>query len=268
MSTLLQSLASGPITRPKIPFARGFTNARSVTAKRNADTDRITYKVAECREEREAAFRLLYDAYVQAGLMTPHPYGMRVTPHHLLPTSDVLVAMHESKVIYTMSLVSDDQLGLPMESLYEQEIDELRQQGLYLAEVTCLASHPDCFDRGRMFGVFLNLVGLMFQYARSHDIDRLVIAVHPRHFRTYQRLLGFDQIGPQKPYAAVRNRPAVAAQHDFNRLDLEKYRLYDRVYARPFRRWELLRQPMLEDDRDFFTPVAELCGDLPVVVGA
>ena len=43
------------------------------------DAEEVTYKVAETRQEREAAFRLLHQAYVERALMEPRPSGMRVT---------------------------------------------------------------------------------------------------------------------------------------------------------------------------------------------
>src|SRR5438552_1361440 len=67
----------------------------------------VAYKVASTRQEREAAFRLVYEAYTGVGLMEPNAYGMRVTPYHLLPTSEVFVAILDGKVICTLSLIGD-----------------------------------------------------------------------------------------------------------------------------------------------------------------
>ena len=138
----------------------------------------VTYKIADCRQERRAAFRLVHDAYVRAGWMRPNRYGLRVTPHHLLPTTDVLIAKYQEQVIYSLTLISDDQRGLPLASMYPAELDQLRQRHLYLAEVTAVAARPHCLTKRRMFNVFVNLMGLTFQYACSQGIDRLVIAVH------------------------------------------------------------------------------------------
>jgi hypothetical protein len=239
----------------------------SAAATKHQNWEGVTFKIADCREDREAAHRLLYDRHVTRGLMVPNPYGMRVTPYHLLPTTDVFVALHDGNVVYTMTVISDDFSGFPIESLYEHEVGELRSQGPYLAEVTCLASRHDYFDTTRMFDVFVRLMGLVLQYAQNQDIDRLVIAVHPRHFRMYHRLLGFEQIGAQRNYPSALNQPAVAAQHDFTRFQRDQHPMHGRVYADSYRRWELLRQPMLEQDREYFHPVADLCGSAAMVVG-
>ena len=48
----------------------------------------------ECRKvssqkELLSAFRLVYEQYLRLGLMKPNLHRMRVTPYHLLPTTEV-----------------------------------------------------------------------------------------------------------------------------------------------------------------------------------
>ncbi len=222
--------------------------------------DGVVYKIADCQEEREAAFRLIHDAYMKSGLMEPNAAGMRVTPHHCLPTTDLFVAYHGDQLIYTMSLISDDAMGLPLERVYEGEVNALRQSsGDYLAEVSCLAAREGHFPRGRMYQVFVRLAGLMVQSARENGVERLLIACHPRHARFYKNFLGFKQFGEQLNYSVVKNHPAVACQHDFALLDSERYKLYDKIYEYQFPYWELYHQPMLQEHRDYFAEITELC---------
>jgi hypothetical protein len=154
-----------------------------------------------------------------------------------------------------VSLISDGALGLPMESIYPSEVCQLRSQGYSLAEVSCLADRRRHLTR--TIPVFVNLNALLVQYARHHGIEKLLIAVHPRHERFYQRLLGFTRIGDEKSYPSVCDRPAVAACHDFIQLDKLRYSLYDRIYGYAYQKWELDRQPMSEADREFFHPASE-----------
>jgi hypothetical protein len=245
--------------------ARVFSRSRESAAGRITRNDRyskarffeVTYKIADCLAEREAACRLVHDAYVKSNLIDPNRYRMRVTPFHLLPTTDVFIALYRQQVIYTVTLISDDDLGLPLEDLYPTEIEGLRRRGLFLSEVSCLASRDGIFSQTEMFDVFVNLMSLMAQYARHNDLDRFLIAVHPRHMRLYQRMLGFEQIGPVRKYASVRYNPAVAASHDFMKLDRNPYRLYDRIYGNRFRPSELLRQPMPLMEREYFSDAAD-----------
>ena len=243
-------------------FERGeqsFQAQRSPTGSREpTEIDGVFYKIADCFEEREAAFRLIHHAYTLNGLMAANSSGMRITPFHLLPTSDLFVAYRQGTVIYTMTLISDDEQGIPLEGVFKSEVQKRRNaNGAYLAEVSCLASQVGYFPRGQMYHVFVRLASLMVQSARENGVERLLIACHPRHSRFYERLLGFTRISEPRDYAPVQNKPAVVLEHDFALQDTRRYRLYQRIYGHTFRRWELYHQPMLKEERDHFAEITE-----------
>jgi len=135
-----------------------------VSADTTAD---VTYRIASTRQEREAAFRLVYQSYLRSGLGEVNDYQMRVTPYHLLPTTEVFIAQLRGEVIFTMSLVTDGELGVPMEHVYGDEIARLRRQGLRVGEVSCLADRRAALER--FFPVFLRTSRLMVQYARRSN---------------------------------------------------------------------------------------------------
>src|SRR6478609_8379282 len=68
-----------------------------------APDERLVLKIAETREELEACFRLLHDAYVSSGFMKPDPSGMRLTIYHALPTTTTLCAKYDGRVVGTIS---------------------------------------------------------------------------------------------------------------------------------------------------------------------
>ena len=94
-------------------------NARSSSE----TTPDIRCRIARTREEREAAFRLVYSSYLRSGLGEMNSHEVRVTPYHLLPTTEVFIAEYRNEVIFTMSLVADGAMGVPMEHVYGEEID-------------------------------------------------------------------------------------------------------------------------------------------------
>ncbi len=241
-------------------FERSLSAQRSPNGSREpTEIDGVVYKIADCLEEREAAFRLIHDAYTLNGLMAANPSGMRITPYHLLPTSDLFVAYHEGNAIYTMTLISDDQQGIPLERVFKSEVLERRNvSGAYLAEVSCLASRVGYLSRGQMYHVFVRLASLMVQSARENGVERLMIACHPRHARFYEGLLGFKRVSEPRNYAPVKNKLAVVLEHDFALQDSRPYRLYQRIYGHTFRHWELYHQPMLKEERDHFAEITEL----------
>lgn len=128
----------------------------------------------------------MYEAYVRRGLARPNPSGLRATPHQLLPTTEVLVAVHHGQVIATISLVRDGKLGLPMEIAYPTEVAALRARGLYLAEVSCLADQRLARPAGVAWSggchapaILMRLMSLMAQCALARGVNQLLIAVRP-----------------------------------------------------------------------------------------
>ena len=218
-------------------------------------TANIIYKIAATRDERAAAFRLVYRSYLRARLGEPNTHEMRVTPYHLLPTTEVFIALYQGEAIFTVSLVADGELGLPMESVYAEEVARRRERGLLVGEVSCLADRRSQFRR--FFPVFLRLSRLMVQYARRQDLDELLVAVHPKHARFYQRFMDFELIGGKTSYPAVRNHPAVALCLDFARIDRERPENYDTFFGQPLPDEQLQPRPITKAQRDYFRPMVD-----------
>ena len=78
-----------------LPRNQRFAIYRSFVDCDPAPSHRLQLKIADTREELEACFRLLHDAYVSSGFMKPDPSGMRVTIYHALPTTTTLCAKYD-----------------------------------------------------------------------------------------------------------------------------------------------------------------------------
>lgn len=229
----------------------------------------IVYKIASRREEYCAAFGLVYKAYVRAGLSVRHPYRMRVTPYHLLPTSEVFIAVKEGEVISTVSLIRDGELGLPMESVYSKEVARFREHGYSVAEVSCLADHRQ--GQKRSVPVVMRLMSLMAQCAKRRGVDQLLIAVHPRHAKFYQFFAAFEPIGDEKPYRTVCDNPAVAMALDLSWAPIDHPHLYAKFFGTPFPEKVLDYRPMSDELRCELSSVVEAnhvghpCSELEVL---
>ena len=169
----------------------------------------VKVKVASTRADREGAFQLAYESYLLAGLCGPTASRLRVTPYQLLASTDVFVAELRGEVISTLSLVRDGELGLPLEAIYQSEVNARRTAGIRVAEVSCLADRRK--SDARFFGLFCDLCRVMVQMAELEGIQQLLIAVHPRHARMYCRAMGFNQVGDYRDYPAVKGNPAVGS---------------------------------------------------------
>lgn len=206
--------------------------APTLCAGSNKSAGRKVYRIARSRDEWEAAFRIVYDAYVESGLISANDYRMRVTPYHLIPTTQVFVASRQQSVIGTLSLVEDSRWGVPLDRVYPQQVQQLRDEGFRFGEVTCLA------DRGTpsrcALTVVMKLMGLMAQFASRQGIQKLIIGVHPRHAGFYKRLAAFESAGPTKAYPAVKNHPVVPMVLDLENVQWNDPQAYERFFGVDF----------------------------------
>ena len=190
----------------------------------------LPYSIRVARNEHDLtrAFELIQYSYCIAGLAAGSPSGLRLTPYHLSGHSDVLIAEVGDDMVSTISLFGDSDLGLPMESMYGNEIAQLREQGFALGEIGSFADRRSGVSR--FLTVFIEFNRWLAQVARERRIDTLVAAVHPRHARLYKRAFGFQQIGGQTDCPYVNDNPAVAIYLHLDRLDP---RIHDRVFGQP-----------------------------------
>jgi hypothetical protein len=215
----------------------------------------IQLKVASTREEREATFELIYNSYRRAGLCAENDCGLRVTPYQLLPTTDIIIAELRQDVISTVSLVRDGELGLPMESLYPEEVASRRAAGVQLAEVSCLADRRQ--GTARFFGLFCELSRVMAQLADKLSVEELLVVVHPRHAPLYRRYMAFEQIGEQRDYSAVEGNPAVALSLNFAKALAERPKKWHEFFGNPLPDHVLQTYPILPADREYFESMLE-----------
>ena len=195
---------------------------------------RLVLKIAETKEELEACFKLLHDAYVGSGFMRPHPSGMRVTIYHALPTTTTLCAKFDNEVVGTISLIRESVFGFPLQSIFD--LHAIREKKGRIAEVSALAVHPK-FRRTGGFILF-PLMKFMYEYCTNFfDTRHLVIAVNPNQIEMYESLLFFERLTENlvEKYDFVNGAPAVGASLD---LDLAP-EILKQVYGKKPRRKNL-----------------------------
>ena len=166
----------------------------------------------------ERSFRLVYHSYLQRGYVSPDAAEIRLSIFNLLPGTISFVGLLGEEVVSTVSLVPDTAMGLPMDELFRDELQSLRDSGRRLAEVTMLADRRT--ELRRTLPMLLDLMKLLFDYAtlvlKAND---LCITINPRHAAFYKRYLLFAPMGEVRQYASVCDNPALA-----ERLDLDNVR--------------------------------------------
>lgn len=236
-----------------IPLGRSmFTTVSPSNANHLAPTvvppiqDSVEVTLARTPDDLAAAFRLLHDSYVRAGLDEPNGRRLRITPYHLLPSTEVFVARLRGEVIATITMVADtEQAGLPMDAMYRDDVDQLRGSGKRLAEIGCMADRRESPARFlKLFGEFSRL---SVQVANARGIDALVAATHPRHARFYIRSLGYETFAGIKECTYASGNLAVGLVQDFRRLEGTKFS--ERLFGSPYPAEDLHRTVWGDDTR-------------------
>ncbi|MEM9827223.1 MAG: long-chain N-acyl amino acid synthase [Planctomycetota bacterium] len=187
--------------------SRGSSTTNSRTRPAKTPAEEVAFEIAEQRQDLYDAFKLVGDAYHASGLMPNRKFPIRVTPYHLLPTTEVFVTRMAGEIVSTVSLIGDGFLGLPISSMYPDETSVLRESGLRFAEIGALADRRE--SPSRFLKTFLPMMRLLTQVARIRGYDGLVAACHPKHARLYQRMLPFERIGGETGCEYANGNPAV-----------------------------------------------------------
>jgi hypothetical protein len=184
------------------------------------------FKIAEDSKELEDAYKLIHDQYVHSGYMDPCPSGMRLNLHNLLPETTTFIGKSNGHLLITITIFQDTELGLPMDNIYQDELDVLRREGRKVAEVGALASNP-AFRNGNQ-NIPMHANKIMYQYAiKNLHIDDLVIAINPKHEWIYRHILLFEKIGNLKYYDYVKSAPALAYRLDLKKAQKRYREVYD-----------------------------------------
>jgi hypothetical protein len=209
-----------------LPKSQRFKVFRSFIDCNPSPSSRLILKVAETREELEACFRLLHEAYVDNGFMKPHPSGMRVTIYHALPTTTTFCAKYDGRVVGTLSLIRESALGVPLQKIFD--LSAVVKKSGRIAEVSALAVHKD-FRKTRG-SILFPLMKFMYEYCTAFlDTRHLVIAVNPGHIEFYESLLFFQRLsaGVVENFDFVNGAPAIGATLDLD----EAPEIFRRHYA-------------------------------------
>lgn len=151
--------------------------------------DKFKIRFASTPERRESASLLVKRMYAWRGYATEDAVqtaeANRIT----------LVASLHEQVIGTLTIGFDSPAGLLADQMYKAEVDALRAQGRRVGEFIKLAADRDIHS----MRVLAALFHLAYIYGRNiHQYTDAVIEVNPRHVGFYRKILGFEQIGPER----------------------------------------------------------------------
>ena len=174
-------------------------------------------------QELEKAYQLVYREYRLKNYCSENPHKLQYSIYSILPESRTFLLEKNGNLAGTVSLIPDSPCGLPLETIFPEEIASLRKPGRKIAEVGLLALDGEAFSR-HSFSLtdFQKLTGsfrmfkILFDYARTMGgVTDLIIGMHPKHKDLY-RYLHFDAVGPVRSYPGAQGKPALLMHMDLN----------------------------------------------------
>ena len=180
----------------------------------------LEIRPALSRAELESAYELVYQNYRTRDYIPPNSSGLRLTIFNAFPSTVTFVGVIRDEVIATVSVIPDTPVGLPMDEIYHDEVQALRDAGRRLIEVTMLADRR--LSVSRSLAMVLALMKLVFDYATlSLKSTDLCITVNPHHDKFYHEYLLFTPLGGLRAYPSVSGNPAIARRLDLERVEEE-----------------------------------------------
>ncbi len=125
-----------------------------------------------------------------------------------------LVALDDEAPLGTITVAFDMGKSLGADDGFRPELNQLRAEGAKLCEFTKLAVDPTTATK-RVLAALFHVAHIVAHRVRG--FDRLVIEVNPRHQRYYERMLGLEQLGPERLNRSV-NAPAILLTTTFARI--------------------------------------------------
>jgi len=183
-------------------------NRRSNALIVKSEKSEFSVKLAQTLEEREAVFRLAYQVYFEKGFIKKNSREMLIREYDFDDATAILMVKdHSNNIVGSVTLVFDGESYLPAQTLYGEEILNLRRSGEKTVEISRLIIDPKFRNSKEILLLMINYLFIFASYVRNFTY--LAIEVNPRHKNYYQELLGFHQVGGEKPCPSVENAPAL-----------------------------------------------------------
>mgnify|MGYP006375139841 CR=1 FL=1 len=154
----------------------------------------FTIKIANTLEEREAAFRLGYQVYLEKGYIRENAEKCLIQKYDSNKETVIFIVQdHQKNIAGTATLVVDGLSKIPAEKIYADELKQLRDSGCTLTEISRLVISPDYRNSKEIINLLFNYLLIYIQYVKGYN--SLTIQVIPRHKQYCKTLLSFTEIG-------------------------------------------------------------------------
>jgi len=175
----------------------------------------LHYELVKTQEQALEAWQLVYKSYRRIGIIAEKPETYYHTPQAITnPTATICGRIGELCVSTISGYLDTKKHGLPLDSIYNSELNKLRQQDKNLIEVGMFADRRT--EITRSMHALLDLIRYATYFGVTQNHPNAVIGVHPHHAPFYARGMGFNIIGPEKTYGSLQKAPVLLMHFDWN----------------------------------------------------
>ncbi len=165
----------------------------------------IKLAIAKTAEQIDAVFKLRHQVFCEEGKYFPEtPDGRFFDSFDAYPTTKNIVAIHDEKVVGSLRLTVDSEVGIPADDYYD--FRALLPEGCKL-----LSSGMYCVDREfRNPKIALGMIQMASYFALEIGISHVVGPINPPIAKLLKRV-GFDIVGDEmiEPHTGLKILPAV-----------------------------------------------------------
>lgn len=162
-------------------------------------------ELAHSRFDRQHALELRSDVYKRKGLLREDTFTPHVLPQACAPGSATFVAKEDDTIVGTISFYMDSRIGLPMDDVHGEEVDNMRVRFARVAEVGGLAVLEDRWGMGITMMLYL----ATFRWAIATSTECIVACVNPSSRRAYSKMLLFEVLGECKQHPRFLGAPSI-----------------------------------------------------------
>jgi hypothetical protein len=170
---------------------------------------RLLLRLANDRETREKAYRLIYRLYREKGYALPKASG-RWLSHFDADASTMtffVERVEDQAVVGALTVLVDSEAGLPSDECFRPELEALRGRHRRLCEMVSFGIDEKTSDGALIMVRLANAAYITARY--RHQATDVLIAVHPRHVDPWIMTMPFDILGEERAYEKVSGAPAV-----------------------------------------------------------
>jgi len=186
----------------------------------------MKYKVAHTLSEIMNAWCLVYNQYLKTSLISSNRLSVFTFPEYISNNAAVILGEKMGQTVCTASAVLDSDRGLPLDSYYKKELDQLRRADRKLIEIGLLADARGSKNMQEIVDL-LQCVAKFGVHNNHHDY---VIGVNPRRLNFFKEVFGFKPYGAPKDYEKLKAAPVVLLYAHGKELETISLEANARIY--------------------------------------